>query len=470
MNGDGGTAPISKGSKMSETILVVDDDSSIRTAMSMTLNGKYFVSTAENGHTALKILNAQKPGLILLDIGLPDMSGMDLLERVRKSDPDIGVIMITGEQETKTVVKAMKLGAYDYLVKPIDGSAVKATVRNALESRLLERQVKAAQQRKAEQPSFELIGQSAKLRELISKVEKAATSVDTPILITGESGTGKSHLAKAVHHRYSEPRGSFVTVNCTAVTHELFESELFGYERGAFTGARSEGKTGRFEEAAGGTLFLDEIGSMSLSSQSKLLGVLEDRMFYRVGGRRPVHVSCRIIAASNMDLEKAAAQGLFRADLYFRLNVVKLEVPPLRERRDDIIPLTRRFMEHYNKKFGKKFSGVSPEAEQVLMEYFWPGNVRELRNVLEKVILLEDGGTLLWEHVSSLDCRNAGADGGDDAGCCSMDYVETTTRLILDALKRSKGNVLEASRILNIPPHKLRYRIKKFGLQNEPLS
>jgi DNA-binding NtrC family response regulator len=455
---------------MPENILIVDDDNSIRTAMSMTLNGKYFVSTAENGTTALKFLNKQKPELILLDIGLPDMSGMDLLERVRKTDPDVGVIMITAVEEVKTVVKALKLGAYDYLVKPIDGGAVKATVRNALENRRLKDQPRGVQKSDVDQGVFELVGHSQQMRDLLKTVEKTLKSVDTPILITGESGTGKSHLAKAVHYRYSKPGGSFVTVNCTAIPQELFESELFGYERGAFTGARSEGKIGRFELAADGTLFLDEIGSMSLSAQAKLLGVLEDRTLYRVGGKKPVRVSCRIIAASNMDLEKSVELGQFRTDLYFRLNVLKIEIPPLRERRDDILPITERYMAHYNNKFEKKFSKVAPEAERILLKYSWPGNVRELRNVLEKVILLEDEETLRPEHISFLEAGSKDAANGEHANLNSMDYYVTMKRLIQDALKRSKGNVLEASRILNMPAHKVRYRIKTLGLQNEPLT
>jgi two-component system, NtrC family, response regulator AtoC len=451
---------------MAENILIVDDDSSIRTSLGMTLKGKYIVSSAENGNTALNLMNKHKPELILLDIGLPDMSGMDLLERVRKTDPDTAVIMITAFEETQTVVEAMKLGALDYLVKPLDGNAVKTAVHDALESKHFKDKVRAIRQPKVEDHNFEMIGHSPKMRALVSTVEKAAKSVDTPILITGESGTGKSHLAKAIHYRYSEPRGPLVTVNCTALTHELFESELFGYERGAFTGARSEGKTGRFEEAAGGTLFLDEIGSISLSAQSKLLGVLEDRSFYRVGGKKPVQVSCRIIAASNLDLEKAVQQGHFRADLYFRLNVVKLEVPPLRERPEDIILITKRFMEHYKKKFGKRFTEVSPKAEAVLEEYSWPGNVRELRNLLEKVILLEDDDTLRWEHISFLEGK-AGGTGDGQSSPRSMDYYDVVGRLIQDALKRSKGNVLEASRILNMPAHKVRYRIKMLGLKND---
>jgi transcriptional regulator with PAS, ATPase and Fis domain len=282
----------------------------------------------------------------------------------------------------------------------------------------------------------------------------------------GESGTGKSLLARAIHYSYGNLPGPFVTVSCTAITQELFESELFGYERGAFTGARSEGKKGRFEEAEVGTIFLDEIGSMAPAAQAKLLGVLEDRAFYRVGGNKPLKVSARIIAATNMKLERAVEGGVFRRDLFFRLNVVKIEMPQLRDRRDDIIPLTEYFLKLYNQKLGKTFAKISAEAKKLLLEYHWPGNVRELRNTIERVILLENGNVLLPEHVAFYQGEKESTEGpGIDFSMGTLDYAETIRRMLEEALKRSQGNVLEAARLLNMPPHKMRYRIKKYGLK-----
>jgi transcriptional regulator with PAS, ATPase and Fis domain len=330
----------------------------------------------------------------------------------------------------------------------------------------LKDQIRRIQQPNVERSTFDLIGQSAQLKSVIEMAKKVARSVDTPVLLAGESGTGKGVLARAIHYRYSELPGPFVTVNCTAITHELFESELFGYERGAFTGAKSEGKKGRFEEAADGTIFLDEIGSMSLSAQSKLLGVLEDRAFYRVGGNKPIRVSSRIIAASNMDLESTVEQGSFRRDLFFRLNVVKMEIPPLRERQDDIIPLTKYFMENYSQKFGRKFTRISSGAKKILLEHRWPGNVRELRNTIERIVLLEDGNILLPEHIPFYQSEKEPTEGpGIDFSTGTLDYTETIKRLLEEALKQSQGNVLEAARFLNMPPHKMRYRIKKYGLK-----
>jgi len=451
---------------MVENILIVDDDRSILNALRMTLEGKYVVSTAENGAEALKLMGEQVPDLILLDIGLPDISGMDLLKKVGEAGPDIAVIMVTAVDEVRTVVEALKLGAYDYLVKPIDGQEVKVTVGNALENKRLKDQIRRIQQPNVERYSAGLVGPSPQLRSVMEVARKVAGSVETPVLIVGESGTGKSLLARAVHYSYGDLQGPFVTVNCTAITHELFESELFGYERGAFTGARSEGKKGRFEEAKDGTIFLDEIGSMSPAAQAKLLGVLEDRAFYRVGGNKPLEVSARIIAATNMKLEQAVDGGAFRRDLFFRLNVVKIEIPPLRERRDDIIPLTEYFMKLYSQKLGKTFTKISPDAKKVLLEYHWPGNVRELRNTIERILLLETGNVLLPEHLpfyysqqQERESRTADFSSG------FLDYDETIKSLIGEALKRSQGNVLEAARFLNMPPHKMRYRIKKYGLK-----
>ena len=451
---------------MMEDILIVDDDRSILKSVQMMFEGKYAVTTAERGDEAQKRIQDQEPDLILLDIGLPDMSGMDLLTEIRRTNPEIVVVMITGADEARTVVKALKLGAYDYLVKPLDGQEIRITLQNALENKRLKDRIRRMQQANGEPYRLELVGKSEKLKNVMAIARNAAKSVDTPLLLTGETGTGKGLLARVVHYRYSDLPGPFVTVNCTAITYELFESEIFGYEQGAFTGARAEGKKGRFEAAADGTLFLDEIGAMSLSTQAKLLGVLEDRAFYRVGGSKAIKVSARIIAASNMDLEKAVEEGRFRKDLFFRLNVVKVELPPLRERPDDIIPLTEYFMKTHNEKTGKKFTRVSPEAMAVLQGYPWPGNVRELRNVIERVVLLENSDELLSGHLSFIrprrgETRTPGADFSEE-----LDYAETIKGLIREALRRSRGNVLEAARLLKMPPHKMRYRIKKYNLGN----
>ena len=360
----------------------------------------------------------------------------------------------------------MKLGAYDYLVKPIDAQELKITQKNAIETQGLKDKIRRIQKLNVERYRFDLIGQNPQIKAMITTAQKVARSPDTPLLITGETGTGKGVLARAIHFSFAELPGPFVSVNCSAITQDLFESELFGYDRGAFTGAKSEGRIGRFEEAAGGTLFLDEIGSMSLSTQSKLLGVLDDRVFHRVGGSRSHCVSARIIAASNTDLQRAVEEGQFRRDLFFRLNVVSLRVPPLRERVDDIMPLIEHFIGFFNQKYGKKFSRVAPEARKALLDHPWPGNVRELRNMVERIILLESGNTMLPHHFASLQTEREAADlSGREDSEGRLDYEETIKRLMQEALTRTSGNVLEAARLLNMPAHKMRYRIKKYGLK-----
>ena len=448
------------------TVLVVDDDKSILTALRMTLEGDYAVFTAENGAEALRLVRDKEPEVILLDIGLPDASGIDLIERIKSIGPEVVIIMVTAVEETRMVVKALKLGAYDYLVKPIDAQALKVTLQNGIETRSLKDKIRRIQKPSMEKYRFELIGQSPQIKAMIATAQKLGSNVDAPVLITGETGTGKGVLARTIHFSFSELPGPFVPVNCSAITHDLFESELFGYDRGAFTGARSEGRIGRFEEAAGGTLFLDEIGSMSLSSQSKLLGVLDDRVFHRVGGNKSHRVSARIIAATNTDLERAVAEDQFRRDLFFRLNVVSIHVPPLRERVDDIMPLTEYFLDFFSKKYGKEFSNVSPEAKKALQEYLWPGNVRELRNTLERIILLEGGTTLLPRHLTFLQPHpEESAPSEKHLSDDPLNYQETVKRLIQEALEKTGGNVLETARLLNMPAHKLRYRIKKYGLK-----
>jgi DNA-binding NtrC family response regulator len=445
---------------------VVDDDKSVLIGLRMTLEGDYDVLTAENGAQALSLLREKGADLLLLDIGLPDTSGMELLETLKTVDPELVVIMITAVEDTRMVVKALKLGAYDYLIKPVDAQQLKVTLQNALETRLLKDKIRLIQKPNIERYRFHMIGRSPQVKTMIETAQKVTSSIETPILILGETGTGKGVLARTIHFSFSKLPGPFVPVNCSAITHELFESELFGYERGAFTGAKSEGRVGRFEEAEGGTLFLDEIGTLSLATQSKLLGVLDDRVFYRVGGNKPHRVSARIIAATNTDLEKAVAEGLFRRDLFFRLNVVRILVPPLRERVDDIMPLTEYFVSHFNRKYGKEFTMVSPEARRVLLDYSWPGNVRELRNALERIILLESGNTIHPRHLPfPHPDEETIVPSEPDLAEGTLGYEDVVKRLVQEALDKTGGNVLEASRLLNMPAHKMRYRIKKYDLK-----
>jgi two-component system, NtrC family, response regulator AtoC len=447
------------------TVLVVDDDVSILTALRITLEGDFSVCTAENGAQAIRLLREREPVLVLLDIGLPDINGIELIGQIKTLEPETVIIMITAVEETRMVVKALKFGAYDYLVKPIDAQELKVTLQNALETRYLKDKIRRIQKPNIEKYRIDLIGQSPQIKAMIKTARKLGSNVETAVLITGETGTGKGVLARSLHFSFSELPGPFVSVNCSAITHDLFESELFGYDRGAFTGARNEGRVGCFEEASGGTLFLDEIGSMPISIQSKFLGVLDDRSFRRVGGSRSLRVSARIIAATNTDLEKAVQAGEFRRDLFFRLNVVNIHVPPLRERVEDIIPLTEHFIGLFNQKYSKNFNEISPEARKALLEYTWPGNVRELRNILERIVLLQSGNTILPHHLAFFQPQaGTAAPAGDESPEQALDYEEAISKLLLEALRKTGGNVLKAARILNMPAHKIRYRIKKYNL------
>ena len=449
---------------MNTNILVIDDDQSISRAFTMILSEKYEVATASNGADGLTQLALHEPDLVLLDIGLPDMDGLEVLKRIKQTAPDTVVIMVTAHQEIRTVVNAVQIGAYDYLVKPVDQQGLLVTVNNALDNKLLKNRLQVLQQNERRRHENMFIGSSPAMREIAELIDKIAGSRETPVLITGETGSGKGMLARQIHFAGAENQGPFVTVNCGAIAGELVESELFGYGKGAFTGARAGGRRGRFEEAAGGTLFLDEIGVMPLAAQTKLLSVLEDRSFYRVGGNRKIKVSARIIAATNLNLEDAVSSGLFRQDLFFRLNVISIVLPPLRERTEDILPLFNRFMERFNQKTGKQFTGVSQKAEELLLNYDWPGNVRELRNIMERISLLEKGGTVLPEHLP----LPGAADKTPGVHPLSMeenlDYDGAARLVIQQALKKTNGNITRAARALNIAPHKLRYRIKKLGI------
>lgn len=446
-------------------ILFVDDEESIRKAVCVALSETFQVTAVGSGFEALERFRVCAPDIVLLDIGLPDMDGIDLLTAIKKEDPDIGVVMITAVSQARTIVQALKNGAYDYLVKPINIQELKITLQNVLENKRLKEQIRHIQKPFRDHYE-ELISIDPKVKNLVSIAEKVTRSKDTPVLITGESGVGKGILAKAIHYRTQGMPGPFVTLNCGAIAKDLVESELFGYQKGAFTGALPQGKKGLFEISADGTLFLDEIGAMPISDQTKLLSVLENRFYYKVGGTRETGVLSRIIAATNTDLELAIERGSFRRDLYYRLNVITLKVPPLRERPDDILPLGRHFITKYNLKFYKKFLGFSPAALEMMTEYAWPGNIRELRNVIERVILLEEGDTILPQHIEKI--INCGPPikviPELDGGIFPLDYETTIKELIQQSLNLSRGNVQESARILNMPVHKLRYRIQKYDI------
>ena len=449
---------------MSATIVIIDDDAGISKAFALILSEKYEVQAAANGTDGLNLLQKIEPDLVLLDIGLPDMDGLEVLKRIKQATPDTVVIMVTAYQEIRTVVDAVKLGAYDYLVKPVDGRGLQVTVANALENRTLKNRLHILQESERKRHGTMFTGTSRAMREITEIVDKVAHSIDTPVLITGETGSGKGVLARQIHFASPAAEGPFITVNCGAIAGELVESELFGYGRGAFTGARAGGRMGRFEEAAGGTLFLDEIGVMTPAAQTKLLSILEDRCFYRVGGNKKIKVTARIIAATNLDLEKAVAAGTFRQDLFFRLNVISIALPPLRERPEDIIPIFEQFITLFNKKTGKQFTTVSPEAKNLLLAYNWPGNVRELRNIMERISLLENGGEILPRHLPFARSGASPQPHPSVPAPNTLDYENATKRIIEQALQQTNGNITQAARTLDMAPHKLRYRMKKLKI------
>ncbi|MGH7335063.1 MAG: sigma-54-dependent transcriptional regulator, partial [Candidatus Rokuibacteriota bacterium] len=374
-------------------ILVVDDDPGLRESFRLILEDDYDVVDAADGPTALEILRSRQVDLVLLDIRLPEMDGIEVLERIKGTDEGVEVILVTAVKTLRTAVAAMKLGAFDYLTKPFDEDELLSVIRRALERRALEREVTFLRSELARRHDFdELVGQHSEMQRLYRLIAQVARTTTT-VLIAGESGTGKELIARAIHRQGPRRDKPFVPVNPAALSESLVESELFGHERGAFTGAYQR-KLGRFELAQGGTLFLDEIGSLKPELQIKLLRVLQEREFERVGGTRPITLDARVIVATNLDLKQAVAEGRFREDLYYRLSVVPIGVPPLRDRRTDIPLLVRHFIRRFGQQLNRPVEGLSPQALSALMEYSWPGNVRELQNVVERLVGLVDGPTI----------------------------------------------------------------------------
>jgi len=457
---------------ISYSIYIVDDEQLIREGITMALGSDYQVNAFPSAEKAIKAIKSSPPDLILLDVGLPGINGIQALCEIKKLCPEILVIMITAYEDIKTVISAMKLGAYDYVVKPIHMDGLEVIIRNALETIRLRKEVKALQDKylKENLPCF--IGESNAIQDVVEFIEMVAKSPDTPILILGETGTGKELIAGAIHARSPNFNGPLITVNCAAIPKELIESELFGYEKGAFSGANISGKKGLIEEAEHGTLFLDEVGDLSLEAQAKLLRFLEEGEFYRIGGTKKLQVQTRVVSATNKDLDSMIEKGLFRNDLYFRLGVIKVQIPSLNERPDDILPLAKHFLYEFSKKFDKIFTGIDSKAETALKEYNWTGNVRELKNLVERGVLIGKGPELTLQDLgidwvnsrkingaaSNMPCFPAITPAGIDLSSVQESLEKF---YIKEALNMAGGNEIKAAKLLNINYHTFRYRRNK---------
>lgn len=452
---------------MKNRILVVDDEHLIRWSLEQNLKKQgYDVTVAGSGEDALRILQEETPDLVLLDIQLPGINGLEVLEKIKELEDDVLVIMVTALGVLETAVKAMRLGAHDYINKPFNLDELAIVIKKALETRELKREV--AHLRAVQPKPFGIdgiIGNTGDLQHILTMVGKIAKSNAGTVLIQGESGTGKELIAKAIHYEGSRAEKPFMAINCAAVPETLLESELFGHEKGAFTDARSQ-KKGLFEMAHGGTVFLDEIGDMPMAIQAKLLRVLEDRAFRRVGGTKDVHVDIRIVSATNKDLLQAIADKIFRNDLYYRLQVIPIFLPPLRERKADIPLLVQHFIENFNREFGKIVKRISPQAEKILLEYAWPGNIRELRNVIERAVILENEETIEAAHLPrELIAQSTPSSSGPISFSLppeGIDIEDVERELIRQALEVSDGNQSKAAKKLNLGIDAFRYRMKKF--------
>jgi two-component system response regulator AtoC len=449
------------------TVLIVDDEDLIRWSLRERLRGDgYDILEAGTGQTALEQFK-EGVDLVLLDYRLPDMDGISILRELKKLDPDILVILLTSLVSVETAVEAMKLGAFHFANKPFNLDDVAGMVARALETTRLRREVKQLRANEARPYSLRaIVGESSTMESLRQMVAKVAASPASTVLLTGESGTGKDLVAKTIHYSSARASRPFMNITCSALPEQLLESELFGHERGAFTDARMQ-KRGLLESADGGTVFLDEIGEMVPGLQAKLLRFLEEKSFKRVGGAGDIRVDVRVVAATNRNLEEQVAQGAFRSDLYYRLNVLPIRLPALREHAEDVAALVSFFVDSFNAEFKKRITGVSPGAASLLKGYGWPGNVRELRNVVERAMLLAEGAQLETHDFGAV---KTGAASGDpfDLPAAGVDLEELERSLVAQALKRAGGNQTKAAALLGLNRDQIRYRVEKFGLSVTP--
>ena len=453
---------------MTIRVLIVEDEKLIRWSLRQKLSARgYQVTDVENGKAAFEAINAGVYDLILLDYKLPDTTGLDILRKVRETDGDVVVIMMTAYSSIESAVDAIKLGAYDYITKPFDMDHVLRTADKALETTTLRREVRELRRHIEHDYAIgRIIGRDPCMLELFEVVKRVAESGASTVFLRGDSGTGKDLIARVIHYNSDRAPRPFMNITCTALSETLLESELFGHEKGAFTDAKNT-KKGLFELADGGTIFLDEVGDMPLGLQAKLLRFLEERMFRRVGGTTEISVDVRVIAASNRDIEKALEEGKFRNDLMFRLNVIPIYLPPLRGRGDDVRLLTQHFVDTFAQEFRKPIHRIEEEAYVKLGGYSWPGNVRELRNVLERAVLLCKGDTIGADDVvvgrvdsagASLDLSHITLPPG------GLDLRELESKLIREAMTRTNNNQTQAAKLLKLSRDALRSRLEKLGI------
>jgi len=468
-----------------EKIMIVDDERLVRWSLRQKCEEwGYQVIEADAGEPGLRLAQRESPDLVLLDVRMPDLTGIEVLDQLKKNGNARAVIMITADPQLDDVKAALKLGAYDFVGKPIDFDELQIAIKNALEATSLRTAINERRGDVRREVGYDsVVSVSPKMTELMNFVKKVASCEATTILIQGESGTGKDLIAKAIHYESSRHAKPFVAINCSAIPEQLMEAELFGHEKGAFTDAKQM-KKGLFEAADGGTLFLDEIGELSPLLQAKLLRVLEDQVIRRVGGIRDMQVDVRVIAASNRDLEKAVRESQFRQDLYYRLAIIAIFIPPLRDRKEDILPLVDFFIDRYNRRFKKTIRGITDDTRHLILSHNWPGNVRELRNTIERGMILEDdpflrpmylpfsvgesGGRTLFERTSPADGGRTLPNGRTlprlyiPEGGTSLEEVEHS--MVELAMSQSNGNQTNAAKLLDISRDALRYKLKKFGL------
>jgi DNA-binding NtrC family response regulator len=450
------------------SILVVDDDVGVRESFEAVLAKDCDLHFATQGPEALRILSGQNINLVLLDIRMPGMDGIEVLRRIKELNEQTDVIVVTAVKSLKTAVEAIKLGAYDYVTKPFDIHEILALIKRVVEKQELMKEVLYLRDEVARDHRFEnLVGRNTRMQEIYILITRIADNNAT-VLLSGESGTGKEVLARAIHQQSNRSHRPFVAVNCAAIPSELLESELFGHEKGSFTGAIAT-KVGKFELATGGSLFLDEIGSMRLDHQAKILRVLLERKIERVGGTRTIKIEVRVIAATNRDLKKAVEEGAFREDLYYRLNVVPITLPPLRQRRDDIPLLVEHFIAKYNREFNRRVKGFSAGATAALYQYGWPGNVRELENVIQRAVALAQTETVSLRELP-LDISILGGDVIEDIQKEGLSLREARSHFerqyILNILEKVQWNQTEAARVLGLHRNTLLWKLQRLGIES----